>query len=339
MNRLPQLLVLAAVFLSLGSSAAPAFAGCGTSPDGQKWIEGTLSAWRKVSSKSLKLKPAPVPWLILFDERCVYHVNSDARFMDRYEQTVAISLAKEKLTLATFPHGGKIALPEKGEVAARLISFAAPYGDGKRSFVVSALPAIWHGAEHLKEEPNVDVLARSVFIHEMTHTLHRAYYPRIDALEKKLGLPDPIDDDIVQNQFGETSEFADSIAAEIELLYRSASSPGRSSRKLLAAEALKKIEQRRTGHFKGKMAALGELEDMFLSMEGTANWAAYRFALDHGLERTEAIKLIRRGGKYWSQDMGLALFLAIDGLLPGWQKRAFGKRPATALELLSAAVR
>ena len=103
--------------------------------------------------------------------------------------------------------------------------------------------------------------------------------------------------------------------------------------------ALEAIDQRRHRFFAGETAEFAEIEDVFLTMEGVANWAAFKAALDQGLPRPEALKLIRRGGKYWSQDIGLALFLVIDDMLPSWQKRAFAPRNATAYELLRDAVK
>ena len=69
-------------------------------------------------------------------------------------------------------------------------------------------------------------------------------------------------------------------------------------------------------------------------MEGAANWAAYRSAIVEGMSETNALQLIRRGGKRWSQDEGLALFLLADSFLPGWQEEIFGKSEGSLIELL-----
>ncbi len=73
-------------------------------------------------------------------------------------------------------------------------------------------------------------------------------------------------------------------------------------------------------------------------MEGVANWAAYKSARVQGLNESDAVKLIRRGGTFWSQDEGFGLFLVIDALLPNWQKETFDKSMTTVLELLNKAV-
>jgi hypothetical protein len=236
-------------------------------------------------------------------------------------------------------HSGKIGLPENGEVPAALLSFAAPYDNGKASFLISALPAVWSKAPHLQSEPNVDKLATSVFVHEMTHTLHRGFYARLDEIEKRLKATDEVDDDIIQTKFEKVEGFRTMVEAEKKLLYDAAAATNRREKKRLAAKAFTAMSERRRRFFTADTAVYAELEDVFLTMEGVANWAAYRSATAQGLGRPDALKLIRRGGKYWSQDEGLALFLVIDALLPNWQKRAFAERNATAFDLLGDAVK
>jgi hypothetical protein len=54
---------------------------------------------------------------------------------------------------------------------------------------------------------------------------------------------------------------------------------------------------------------------------------------------TAALPGMRRGGRHWSQDEGLAIFLLIDRLVPGWQARVFDPAGlARARTLLALAV-
>jgi hypothetical protein len=46
-----------------------------------------------------------------------------------------------------------------------------------------------------------------------------------------------------------------------------------------------------------------------------------------------------RQGRYWSQEMGLAMTLVLDVLLPEWQSRVFAEEPASIYALLHEAVR
>lgn len=329
---------LAAVFFFLAGAALPVSAQCLLEKNERNWINDSLSTWKRVRSEQLKLRSAPTPWLLLFDGRCVFHINPDRAFTETIEQPRSLKLSHERLTLLGIQHAGTIKLPEKGEVPAQLLSFAAPYGNRRSSFVVFALPEFWRASPHLANEPNMGILTTSVFVHEMTHTLHRGYYAKLDEIERRVGQSIEIDDDVVQSTFAGTDEFSLSVSAEIKLLYDAAKAKDRSAGRSLARNALERIKVRRSKYFIGDKALYAELEDIFLSMEGAANWAAYRAAEHKGLNNEQAIHLIRRGGKYWSQDLGLAIYLVIERLLPGWEANAFGERPISALDLLSEAV-
>lgn len=315
---------------------------CPVGADDRVWVGNSIAAWSKVRKEWLGLPSAKLPWMLLFNETCVIHIEPDPKFQPNDPLPVRPKRSQfGRTTVMAWiaPHSGKITLPDGGEVPVGLLSFAAPYDKGAASFLISALPAIWRKAPHLQSDPNIDVLAASVFVHEMTHTLHSGFYERLSEIEKRKKTPDEIDDDIIQKSFEKVEDFRAMIESERKLLYEAASQQGRAEKRRLAAMALKVIDQRRELYFAGENAEFSEIEDVFLTMEGVANWAAFKTALDQGLPRPDALKLIRRGGKYWSQDIGLALFLVIDDLLPNWQKRAFAARNATAYELLRDAVK
>jgi len=107
---------------------------------------------------------------------------------------------------------------------------------------------------------------------------------------------------------------------------------------MVARQALEAMEARRARYFTGENAIYGELEDLFLNMEGAANWAAYRLAAA-AMPPAVAVNSIRGSRSRWSQDEGPALFLVIDALLPGWQGRVFAATPVSVLGLLREAVR
>lgn len=326
------------VFTTVAYSQAP----CAVGANERAWVGNAITSWKNVRESSLGLPSATLPWLILFNGSCVLHTNPNPKFVDHDILPVMPKRARFGGTTVSewiVPHSGKIALPEGGEVPAELLSFAAPYDQGKASFLISALPTVWRKAPHLQSEPNIDILAASVFVHEMTHTLHRYFYERLTQIEKRKKTTDEIDDDLIQKRFEKVEEFRAMIESERKLLYDAAAQRDLGEKKRLAALAFIEIEQRRERYFTGEAAEFADIEDVFLTMEGVANWAAFRAAKGQGLGRQDALKLIRRGGKYWSQDIGLALFLVIDDLLPNWQKRAFASRNATAYELLRDAVK
>ena len=301
-----------------------------------EWLSNSLKAWKTVRKNLLRLPAGPLPWMVLFDETCVINIRPGEPLTsaNRYK------LNGEWTAMTASRHGGQIQLPGGGAVPARLLSFAAPYDSpgGKRSFFVFSLPSVWRAAPHLKDQTNIDQLVRSVFVHEMTHTEHGYFHARLDELEKRLPKGEELDDDIIQNKFAANTEFSTMFEAEKALLYRAANARTKGEKRASARMALIDVVQRRSRFLRGENSVFGELEDVFLTMEGAANWAAYQSLIAGGMAEADAQAAIRRGGKYWSQDEGLALFLVIDALLPGWQRRAFADKNATAFEMLADAV-
>lgn len=334
-------LLLALVILFL-SNFQQVFAEsvCKLESKDQQWIEETVEIWEKVRTDSLKISTQKLPWLILFDENCVWNINPDiSEFSAQNSIKDKIVFGKKSYDVFALKHEGKISLPENGEIPAQLISFASNYDNGQKAFLVSAMPQIWQKAPHLKNEKNVDALVRSVFVHEMTHTFHQKYHAKLDVIEKKLVGVENFDDDIIQNTFAKNAEFRKTFESEHNLLYKAVGEKDLRRKRELAKAAFEMIKTRRDQFFINENAVYAEIEEIFLTMEGAANWAAFQSAIDQGLSEADALKLIRRGGKYWSQDEGLVLFLVIDSLFPKWQKKAFSKSQTSVIELLAEAVK
>jgi len=335
-------LLFLAVIILFSSNFQQVFANsaCNLEMKDREWIEKTVEIWEKVRKDSLNISSHKFPWLILFDENCVWKINPDeSQYLPQNLAKDKIVLSKKSYDVFALKHEGKIALPESGEIPAQLISFASNYDNGQKAFLVSAMPQIWQKAPHLKDEKNVDALVRSVFVHEMTHTFHQKYHAKLDVIEKKLVGVENFDDDIIQNTFAKNAEFRKTFESEHNLLYKAVGEKDLRRKRELAKAAFEMIKTRRDQFFINENAVYTEIEEIFLTMEGAANWAAFQSAIDQGLSEADALKLIRRGGKYWSQDEGLALFLVIDSLFPKWQKKAFGKSQTSVIELLAEAVK
>jgi hypothetical protein len=256
----------------------------------------------------LQLAPAPLPTFILFDEKCVWRDGKGSA------------------------HAGTIALPDGNEVPAAVMAFASAH-EGK-AFLVLALPSMWRTEKRHRDNPRLDLLIRSVFVHEMTHTRQAGSLGAwIGELEAQHKIED-LDDDIVQKRFAERDGFTAAFVKERDLLYAIANETNADRRRALAKKALSTIKERRARYFRGDDAYFAEIEEIFLGMEGVANWAGFRAAMHAGLPRDEAITLMQGSRKWFSQDEGLALFLAIDALTPGWQKRVFSDKPTGAFALL-----
>jgi len=270
------------------------------------FVESAKKTWDAVRAHALRLPRAPMPQLVFFDETCVWRDGAGSR------------------------HRGAIIVPGGDEIPARVVSFAG--SDQGRAFLVMALPAVWRKEARHRDNPRLALLMRCVFVHEMTHTRQAdAFTKRLDEIEAQYEIE--IDDDIVQTRFAERDGFRSAYQAERDLLF----AIGRDGDREVAKAAVRMARDRRARQFIDDDAIYAELEEIFLGMEGVANWAAMRAAMHEGLAPADATAFIRRDGRRWSQDEGLALFLAIDALLPQWQTRVFGANPAPVWSLLEEA--
>jgi len=230
-------------------------------------------------------------------------------------------------------HGDTITLPDGETMPVQVTSFAATYGDDAKPFLTMALPPVWRKVPRHASNPKLDRLMRAVFVHEMTHTRQSSVMgTRIGELIKQHHLPEDITDDVVQDRFGDNAAFRAAYERERDLFYAAAKNKDRK----LAKQALAAMTARRAKFFRGDNAVYAELEDLFLNMEGVANWAGWFEAKREGEE--DPTTFMRGSKKKWSQDEGLAIFLVLDALLPNWQQRVFAERPASVIDLLKAAV-
>jgi hypothetical protein len=154
-------------------------------------------------------------------------------------------------------------------------------------------------------------------------------------------LPDDISDDSLQEAYEKNADYVRSYQTERDLLYAAAAASTDAEARSLAAQALANMRARRTRWFQGADEKWRGLDEVFLTMEGLGQWVAYWWLTSPQgpkIDAPIALRELRRGGKHWTQEEGLALFLVVDRLVPDWQSRLFdAKKPAFAEALLSAA--
>jgi|CXWL01.1.fsa_nt_gi hypothetical protein len=336
------LFALVALLAAMGSARAEP-APCTLAPEERTWLAGAVGAWQRVSAEALALPPQSLPWMVLFDTACSWDLlpagSQESLPRGVGEVRAELTVGGDVLTLRGRAHLGAVRLPTGDTIPPQLTTFTGSYGSpASQPFFVFALPTVWRQTPRHQNEPGLDRLMRSVFAHEMTHTRQtRAFGEGLDELAAGHGLSD-LDDDVVQDTFGGRPDFRAAYEHERDLLYAAVRAADPRTRRGLASDALAAMRARRATHYVGATAFYAELEDVFLSMEGTANWAGYQVAVADGASADEALALMRRGGHHWSQDEGLALFLVIDALLPGWQSREFDAVPPSVADLLAAAV-
>ncbi|HST62558.1 MAG TPA: hypothetical protein VLK84_27890 [Longimicrobium sp.] len=338
----------AALVLSIFSAAPLMAAPCTLDDAGRAWIQSALDDWDVASREFLQLAPAPLPWMVFIDTACVWHVAADARGDAELAATLTpaaapLRFADAAVEVRGVAHAGTVRLPGGQEVPAVPLSFAAPYGDGGAAFFVIGMPAVWIRDPRHAADPGLGWLMNAVFVHEMTHTRQVGpVYRRIDSLATCVPDPESLDDDVIQKRFDSIPGFRASVDAERDLLYRAHDESTAAARHRMIRDALAAADGRRARWLSGGDGVYRDLDDVFLNMEGAAQWAAYQVALRRAgpdADPREVLTQFRRGGRFWSQDLGLALFLAADAHVPGWQARVFGPEQAPVRALLAEALR
>jgi hypothetical protein len=333
-SRLARILV-PAVLAVLGASASPAAATPDCDPaSAAPWIRRWFAAWELTSREILKLPDAPPPNLVFFDSACVYSTSAVS-----VAGTVPVEgpgLLGAKLGWRAAAHGDTLTLPDSSRIPVTLLSFAKADRETGPFFVMAA-PSYWRGRGVGGDDSGLT----GVFLHEFAHTRQIPGVRHIlGPIDSTWAFPEELDDDVVQKNFGSDSTYVSAYLAEIDLLYRAASAGSVAEARALAREALVRMRSRHARWFTGDRAVFAILDDTFLSLEGAAQWSAATW-LAHpkggGLTREAAVAKMLGRRRWWAQDEGLALFLVVDRLLPGWPLLVFREPSAGALELLERA--
>jgi hypothetical protein len=107
------------------------------------------------------------------------------------------------------------------------------------------------------------------------------------------------------------------------------------------SKALELSELRQKTFFNGPNAGLAQLDEIFLSLEGSAMWAQFQNILHErlpGPNRDQLLYWLIERTRTWTQEQGLALFLLIDRLVPGWTTKYFGQKMPSPFEELKSVV-
>ncbi len=312
---------------------------CGFTTPEVDWIQRALDGWAQVSKEFLRLDPMPLPWIVLFDAACVWHLAPEPSLeASSVPVNTTLTFAGAPVPVRAVPHKGTVLLPSGVPITVEMKASTSLYRNGRAAFFVMAMPSVWQSRE-VSARTRAEYL-QGVFSHEMTHT--RLLLPinrQVRDLARKNELVYPINDDVVQAEFKRAPGFEAAFNKERDLFYRAAAAPEPARRLELTSRGLQMARQRQARYFSGQNKAYEELESLFLTMEGVGQWAAFRLMkVRAGGNELEALKLVRDNRRYWSQDEGLALFLLVDALVQDWQSRIFSATPASPFALLEEAV-
>jgi hypothetical protein len=238
-------------------------------------------------------------------------------------------------------HGGSIALPDGGEVPAQVTSFTSVSG-GRGHFVMAA-PSLWRAAKVDPGPLGLETLMVGVLLHEGTHVAQTSTYgAQFERLSKRWGLPQSFSDDSIQERFASNRDYAASVARETELLLAASRAADRTEARRLATQARDAMRARQRRWFPESEGYLPQAEDIWLTMEGSAQWAAYQWLVDPrggAISPDLALTAFGKRGKWWSQTHGFALFMALDRLVGSeWKRHAFGDGAKTGLQMLDEAI-
>lgn len=302
---------------------------CSVSEADQAWLHRSLEAWHFAQAELTEIGSIEQISMVVFDATCTLTSDnamaggsaSGARF-----QSVA--------------HNGRVALPGGGSIPAAVTSFTQ--SDGDHAFFVMALPSLWETGGVTPGPLGLDDLTTAVLLHEGSHVVQfPTYGAQITALAERYQLPPSFNDDSAQEVFEQNEAFAASIARETELLLAAASAEDLTNARQLAGEAREFMRVRRSTYFVGEYAYMAEAQDLWLTLEGTGQWVGHAWLLHpQGGARdiSDAHNGFGQRSKWWTQNLGLALVMALDRLGYDWKPIAFGTAEKTVIQMLDEAL-
>ena len=329
MNRLRATLALIGILVSLASPASTRdVPHCTLGETDARWVAQAVDAWRHAALHITGIGQRTVPAnAVIFDSRCVWvgAVDWNASAVEWRAET----------------HDGSIRIEGLDEFEAGVTAFATEVA-GKPFFVIST-PSVWHQGGVPGGPLGLERLMIAVVLHEASHVSQfDSYMAAVTRLAKRQGLDDDFGDDSIQHRFHTNAEFSESVADETDLLFAAAGARDDAEARRLARQARALITARRARWFVGPDSYLTEAEDLFLTLEGSGQWAGYAWLLDPrgGAATLEAATTgFATRSRWWTQKEGLAIFLAVERIAgPSWRADAFGEGNRTALEHLDAAL-
>ncbi|MBK8497000.1 MAG: hypothetical protein IPL50_19845 [Chitinophagaceae bacterium] len=301
-----------------------------------KWF----SAWELVRENIYHINSMQPVEFLFFDDQYVYATSPVS--IPVGEVVEGPKIFNQTLPWKKSKHQGTVTLPDKQIVPIGLMSFASPLDSlGQTAFFVMPLPDFWKNAGVTSKELGLDNLVTGVFLHEFSHTQQmRNFGRKMTEYEKKYSFKTGFSDDIVQDHFEADSQYNLQFRREVKLLYDAAAVKEKSTQKKLISQALEMLRNRQAVYFTREQEILKEIDDFFLSMEGIGQYSMYAWLIHPeggAISKKPALAGVRRGGRSWSQEEGLALFLVLANLseTAKWAAPMFGKETSSVIEMIA----
>ena len=291
---------------------------CGFRDSDEAWVDQSVRGWIATRESILGVSAPESQEAVVFDSRCLK--TSDTVMLTGRANWTSRSIENGAFSVGTrtMPVG----------------VVSATIGEGDAALLVMSTPTVWKEGGVPPGKIGLHQLMSAVFIHEATHVFQmQTYGQRIQNMVVSSKLDDEtFNDDEIQALFQGDAAFTNSIEREIAMFFAAADAAEDAEAYRLAREAARLLEDRTGRYFIGHHSYQREAQDLWLTLEGSAQWAGYRWLIlpasqgGAGLTVDQAREGFGQRGNYWTQQLGLAIMLTVERLDGGeWERQLFGK--------------
>lgn len=303
-------------------------------------MQKTADDWEYSCRNELHIEAGTLPWIIFYDSVTAWHINPEvAQLPEHKKLPLYVRFAGIDYPLFRVDHKENLWIPERDpmDVKARLVA-TMPVSDTKKTFFITPVPSFFHTLAPPDQGIYLDLLLKGLNMHELTHTRQLPFViSQILEAQKKYKLPESIDDNSIERTFENNETYKALFFKEKTHLWNAAMTGNLDSCKSELKIALDLATERQRAFFIQENEGYKKLDDIFLALEGSAMWAQYKATMKYappGQSPQQTLFFLFQHGDSWSQNEGLALFLIIDKLVPGWQSQFFNKELPSPFELL-----
>lgn len=303
------------------------------------WIKTVLSNWDSVCRYTLHLTVDSLPWIIFYDSAYAWHLHPDEKLLPTHtKSSYRFQFAEKNYDLYKVANAPYLWVPERKAINfSSLLASTMPYDNNKKTFFIAPLPSLFHQLAASDQSLYLDLLFLGTCCHELTHTLQLPFaLPQLIKVQERYKLPENIDDNTIENTFNKNDAYLKLFNAEKEHLWKAVSAE---SNDVCKSELLKALELKdeRNKLFARDSIGYKYLDDIFLSLEGSAMWVQYQVTLRHAPKKQswqETLNWLLERTSSWSQEEGLGLFLLINRLIPNWESRFFNEELPSPFQIL-----
>lgn len=326
------------------STPSPQAERCALSEATTQWLVRLAEGWARVSTDVLEIPALPFPETVAYDQHCVWRLApaTPAKLPEEFEEySLPIMLGEEAVPVYAAHHQGTIVLPSEAEIPADIIAATMSGPEYAPAFLVIALPEIWEAHPKAGQDALIRERILSAAMHEIIHVRQLpTALAKVRALKEEHALPENVTDMIVETRFADNEGYAQAFLEEKALFFKAALTESDEEKLRLARLALQKARDRRARFFTGDDQVYGSLEDIFINLEGLAEWTRFQYHMtedENDRSRREVADFLVGRGNEWLQDEGLAVFMLIGDLGADWKAAAVHDM-APPYDLLEAAI-